>query len=87
MPGGPAKGSVVAALHQGEPAYRVIADRGDLLLSPGCGRNPRFHTNSIARNSLNASPQGSPTVRTMQTVVAVTRGPPYGPSKQSLRTP
>jgi hypothetical protein len=62
MPGGLAKRSVVAALHQGEPACRVVADRGDLLLSPGCGRDPRFHTNRIARSSSDPSLQGSPAV-------------------------
>ena len=49
MPGGLAEWSVVATLHQGEPARRVVADCGDLLLSPRCGRNPGFHTNRIPR--------------------------------------
>jgi hypothetical protein len=48
MPGSLAKRTVIAAPHQSEPTGRVVADRGDLLLSPGCGRNPRSHANMIA---------------------------------------
>jgi hypothetical protein len=48
MPGSLAKRTVIAALHQSDPAGRVVADRGDLLLSPGGGRNPRSHGIMIA---------------------------------------
>jgi len=44
MPGGLAERSVVAALHQREPPGWVIADRRDLLVSPGHGPGRRFHT-------------------------------------------
>src|SRR5260370_11433988 len=43
MPGGLAERAVIAALHQSDPAGWVVADRGDLLLSPGYGRNPTTH--------------------------------------------
>jgi hypothetical protein len=48
MPRSLAKRAVIAALHQSDPTGRVVADRGDLLLSPGCGRNSRYHANMIA---------------------------------------
>jgi len=51
MPGRLAERAVVAALHQGDPAGWVVADRGDLLLSPGCSRNPGSHANMIADSS------------------------------------
>jgi len=58
MPRGPAERAVIAALHQGKPASRVVADRGDLLLSPGRGRSPRFHANRIACSSSDATGEG-----------------------------
>jgi len=59
MPGGLAERAVIAALHQGEPAGWVVADRGDLLVSPGRCRNPRLHTNRIAHSSSGASVDGN----------------------------
>jgi hypothetical protein len=58
MPGGLAERAVIASIHQSDPAGRVVADRGDLLLSPSCGRNPRSHANMIARST--AGPSGLP---------------------------
>jgi len=49
MPRGLAVRAVAAALHQGDPACRIVADRGDLPLSLGSGRTPRPHVNMIAR--------------------------------------
>lgn len=49
MPWGLAVRAVVAALHQRDPACRIVADRGDLLLSPGGGRAPSTHAIMIAR--------------------------------------
>src|SRR5215472_6971357 len=51
MPRGPAERAVIAALHQGKPTSRVVADRGHLLLSPGGSRSRRVHANRIARRS------------------------------------
>jgi hypothetical protein len=51
MAGGLAERAVIAALHQGEPAGWVVADRRDPLVSPGCCRNPRTHTSRIAHSS------------------------------------
>src|SRR5580704_12064702 len=51
MPGGLAERAVIAALHQSDPTGWVVADRGDLLLSPGCGRDPRSHATMIAGSS------------------------------------
>src|SRR6202000_2958905 len=48
MPGCLAKRTVVAALHQSDPTGWVVADRGHLLLGPGCGRNPGSHVTMIA---------------------------------------
>jgi hypothetical protein len=48
MPRCLAERAVIAALHQRDPPGWVVADRGDLLLSPGCGRNARSHANMIA---------------------------------------
>jgi len=48
---GLAERAVVAALHQFHPACWVVADRGDLLLSPGGGRNPRSHGITTARST------------------------------------
>ena len=74
MPGGLAERAVIAALHQGEPARRVVADRGDPLLSPRRGRNPRVHTNRIPRSSQAASAEGSPTSTESSTRVGYTGG-------------
>jgi hypothetical protein len=49
--GGLAERAVIAALHQGHPARWVVADRGDLLLSPGGGRNLRSHGITIAHSA------------------------------------
>src|SRR5580698_2557206 len=48
MPGCHTERAVITALHQGDPAGWVVAHRGDLLLSPGCGRNPGSHAKMIA---------------------------------------
>ncbi len=48
MPGGLAERAVIAALHQGDPPGWVVANRGDLLLSPGRGGTPRCHAMMMA---------------------------------------
>ena len=48
MPGDLAERAVMAALHQGDPPGWIVANRGDLLLSPGRGGNPRCHAKMIA---------------------------------------
>jgi hypothetical protein len=49
MTRGFAERAVVAALHQGDPARRVVADRGGLLIRPRGGRGPGGHSDRIAR--------------------------------------
>ena len=51
MPGRPAERTVIAALHHSDPVGWIVADRGDLLLSPGCSRNRRSHANMLAGSS------------------------------------
>jgi hypothetical protein len=59
MPGGLAERAVITALHQGEPAGRVVADGGDLLIGPGRSRNPRLHTDRIACSPAVTSAEGA----------------------------
>jgi hypothetical protein len=43
MPGGLPERAVMAAVHQSGPPDWIVANRGDLLLSPGRDGNPRCH--------------------------------------------
>src|SRR5215470_1823515 len=61
MPWGLAEGAVITALHQREPASRVVADGADLLLSPGRSCDPRLHSNRIACTLSGASAEGGAT--------------------------